>query len=196
MNGARSADREGMTMWLEDFRRAHGLTLEELGAHIRRQGKKRHPPITVSDTLLERLEGEPKFRTVPAIADLIAEACGATAEQRDRLVLEKHRGTWKPKPGRKPALKLKAPVEEEPEMENDGTSRPVVAVDRAGFVVFRFVSVKNAAARCGTSPHAVYERCLRRLVNNEFSKLGFTFRYAEEWDDMTEAQRRARLGLD
>ena len=176
-------------MWIEDFRRAHGLTLEDLGAYIRRLGGKRHPPIKVSDTLLERLEGEPKFRTVPAIADLIAEACGATAEQRDKLVLEKHRGTWKPKPGRKPAVK--AAESEEPEMEDDGKSRPVVAVDRAGFVVFRFVSVKNAAGRCGVSPKAVYERCLRRLVNNEFSKLGFSFRYAEEWDGMSDTERRA-----
>ena len=178
-------------MWLEDFRRAHGLTLEELGAYIRRLGRKKHPEITVSDILLERLEGEPKFRTVPAIADLIAEACGATAQQRDRLVLEKDRGTWKPKPGRKPTPKPKAPVEEEPEPKNDGHHHPVVAVDRAGFAVMRFVGVKNAAARCGVSHKMVYSRCLRQLGRDEFRALGFTFRYAEEWDRMTDAERRA-----
>lgn len=179
-------------MWLEDFRRAHGLTLEELGAYIRRLGRKKHPEITVSDILLERLEGEPKFRTVPAIADLIAEACGATAQQRDRLVLEKDRGTWKPKPGRKPAPKPKAAiVEEEPEPKNDGHHHPVVAVDRAGFAVMRFAGVKNAAARCGVSHKMVYSRCLRQLGRDEFRALGFTFRYAEEWDRMTDAERRA-----
>lgn len=180
-------------MWLEDFRRAHGLTLEDLGAHIRRLGKKRHPPITVSDTLLDRLEADPKFRTVPAIADLIAEACGATAEQRDQLVLEKHRGTWKPKPGRKPTPKAAATreEEEEPERRNDGHCHPVVAVDRAGFAVRRFTGVNNAAARCGTSHHAVYSRCLRQIGRDEFRLLGITFRYAEEWDRMTDAERRA-----
>lgn len=179
-------------MWLEDFRRAHGLTLEELGAYIRRLGRKKHPEITVSDILLERLEGEPKFRTVPAIADLIAEACGATAQQRDRLVLEKDRGTWKPKPGRKPTPKPKAaPVEEEPEPKNDGHHHPVVAVDRAGFAVMRFAGVKNAAARCGVSHKMVYSRCLRQLGRDEFRALGFTFRYAEEWDRMTDTERRA-----
>ena len=179
-------------MWLEDFRRAHGLTLEELGAYIRRLGRKKHPEITVSDILLERLEGEPKFRTVPAIADLIAEACGATAQQRDRLVLEKDRGTWKPKPGRKPAPKPKAAiVEEEPEPKNDGHHHPVVAVDRAGFAVMRFAGVKNAAARCGVSHKMVYSRCLRQLGRDEFRALGFTFRYAEEWDGMTDTERRA-----
>ena len=180
-------------MWIEDFRRAHGLTLEDLGAYIRRLGGKRHPPIKVSDTLLERLEGEPKFRTVPAIADLIAEACGATAQQRDRLVLEKDLGTWKPRPGRKPTPKPKAPVEEEPEPKNDGHHHPVVAVDRAGFAVMRFAGVKNAAARCGVSHKMVYSRCLRQLGRDEFRALGFTFRYAEEWDRMTDAERRADM---
>lgn len=178
-------------MWLEDFRWAHGLTLEELGAYIRRLGRKKHPEITVSDILLERLEGEPKFRTVPAIADLIAEACGATAQQRDRLVLEKDRGTWKPKPGRKPTPKPKAAPVEEPEPKNYGHHHPVVAVDRAGFAVMRFAGVKNAAARCGVSHKMVYSRCLRQLGRDEFRALGFTFRYAEEWDRMTDAERRA-----
>lgn len=183
-------------MWLEDFRRAHGLTLEELGAYIRRLGRKKHPEITVSDTLLERLEGEPKFRTVPAIADLIAEACGATAEQRDQLVLEKHKGTWKPKPGRKPQVKAGATreaveEEEEPWRINNGTSHPVVAVDREGFAVRRYEGVQSAATHCGTSPHAVYSRCLRQMGRGEFRMLGFTFRYAGEWDRMTDAERRA-----
>ena len=86
-------------MWLTDFRAQHGLDLGTLGYCIRVEGLRRNPPLRVSDQLLymlERLEG---FRTVPKLADLIAEVCGATAGQRDALVLERYRGTWTPKEG-------------------------------------------------------------------------------------------------
>ena len=200
-------------MWLTEFREANGLSLEALGKAVRRAGAKLDPPVKVSDTLLERLEIEPKFRTVPKIADLIAEVCGATAEQRDALVLEHYKGTWKPKrkgtgtAGKKtgtssvtasgcatfPRGEGLGTAEEATDRHTraENSCRPVVAVDRAGFALFRFASVHNAAARCGVTHKAVYPRCMRRLGRDEFALLGFTFRYADEWDAMTDAQRRA-----
>ena len=86
-------------MWLTDFREAHGLSVAQLGAVIRRAGARMDPPLRVSDVLLENLETRKGYRTVPKLANLIAEVCGATAKQRDALVLKKHRGKWAPKPG-------------------------------------------------------------------------------------------------
>lgn len=185
-------------MWITEYREEHGLSLEALGKAMRRAGAKLEPPVKVSDILLERLELEPKFRTVPRIADLIADVCGATAEQRDELVLEQYKGTWKPSK-RVKSLEFRVERKKTGGTEEDqdkpsraeNSRRPVVAVDRAGFALFRFASVHNAAARCGVTHKAVYPRCMRRLGRDEFALLGFTFRYADEWDAMTDAQRRA-----
>lgn len=110
--------------WLTAFRRAHGLSVEQLGAAIRRLGAQRTPEIGCSNLLLDMLECVKGFRTVPAIANLIAEACGATAAQRDALTLPKHAGTWTPKgkpagigghprPGEKAVKEAKAPAKRE-----------------------------------------------------------------------------------
>lgn len=64
-------------MWITEYREQYGLELEQLGTMIRRAGRRKDPELWVSDTLLYRLETDPNFRTVPKLADLIAEPFGA-----------------------------------------------------------------------------------------------------------------------
>lgn len=197
-------------MWLTEFRNAYGLTLEQLGRMIRRYGARQNPPLRVSDILLERLENEPQFRTVPKLADLIAEACGATASQRDALVLKRHRGTWKPKGGDVPVLKAirtaqKAQPDPKPKAKpmppplpkkrgwHSTGPRPVVQLDRQGRELARFRSGCEAAKVCGVTESHVTGRVHRRYICDEFKAFGYTFRAAEEWDAMSEADRQLDL---
>ena len=191
-------------MWITEYREKYGLTLARLGEMIRRAGRRKNPELWVSDILLERLETERNFRTVPKLADLIAEACGATARQRDALVLEKYRGTWKPTRA-KPEIERRRNQPPEPKPtraqgpEAAGArippagSRAVVKIDRNGEELGRFRSCSTAGADCGIGDRLVAERCHRRYRFDEFKSLGYTFRFAEDWDRMTEAQRQADI---
>lgn len=124
-------------------------------------------------------------KTLPVFADRVARCTRATAEQRDSIVLEKHRGTWQP--GKKSA---KQPAEKEKKRES-AFVKGVVALDKLGNEIGRFRSVREAAERLETSTSVVSSRCLRQIkkVRNEFNALGMTFRHAAEWDRMTSEAR-------
>lgn len=184
-------------MWLSDFRKQFGLELETLGYYIRQEGQKRDPALRVSDELLYKLERLKGFRTVPKLADLIAEVCGATAEQRDQLVLEQYRGTWKPKAGHRAQATMAAPAPSPYSPREgrkgltaaEGRRKPVVCVDRLGDVLARYVSIENAAAETGLSRDAIADRVSRKITANEFQLCGTTFRFEEEWKAMGPQQR-------
>lgn len=185
-------------MWLTDFREKYGLDLNDLGVLIRRAGRRKAPPLTVSDGLLHRLEVDANFRTVPKLANLIAETCGATAAQRDALVLKAYRGTWKPTPRKRgappPALDLLTPaLPKIPALPGSG-ARPVVAVDRVGRAFKRFSSVKNAVYSLNISQEVISRRCHRMVMGDEFKLLGFTLRFADEYDRMTPEERAEDVG--
>ena len=174
-------------MWLTQYRERQGLTLHELGRIIRQAGARHDPPKWVSDTLLERLEGERGFRTVPGLANLIAEVCGATAKQRDRLTLKKYRGQWTPTDR---PVNLYRPT---PAPASKNAPRETLAIDRVGNIVARFKSTGEAAMRCGIAQTSVCDRCNRRYTVKEFRLTGFTFRYADQWEAMTPEERIADL---
>lgn len=193
-------------MWLTDYRDQYGLTLEQLGSMIRRAGRRKDPELWVSDLLLYRLETDPKFRTVPKLADLIAEACGATARQRDALVLERYRDAWKPTRV-KPEIKRASPKPTEskpapaPKLKGltHGPNNPfpgaraVVKIDRKGVVVARYASCNRAALQNSLREDQISSRCHRKGKTDEFRLMGFTFRFAEEWDEMTAEEQRADI---
>lgn len=180
-------------MWITDFRESYGLSIEQLGRLIRRLGAKKDPEIRCSDLLLYYLEDVKGFCTVPAIANLIAEACGATAAQRDELVLKQYRGTWKGdgKPAIQPQTQPPPPLPVRRVRPVQG--RPVVALDVSGNVVGRYDNTVSAAACCGVIKSCVWRRCVRQMLRDEFELIGFTFRYADEWDRMTAEERRADM---
>lgn len=222
-------------MFITNFRRAHDLTVEELGFYIRGIGARMDPPLRVSDILLENLEVKRGYKTVPALANLIAEACRATPAQRDTIVLKKYRGTWKPSGKPLPRLPRKIRAERTPTPDKghgDGscclgltasatheayrnavaghkteepspcpTHKPkrrpgpagseVYAIDAAGNILRKHPSVLNAATCHGRATVFAYKRASGRINGNEFIPDGVTFRYAAQWDAMTPAQRRA-----
>lgn len=196
-------------MWLTDYRAQYGLTLEQLGSMIRRTGRRKDPELWVSDLLIYRLESDPKFRTVPKLADLIAEVCGANVQQRDAMVLERYRGTWKP-PRRRKAVKPvpydKPATIDPPEKTRCSAkglihgpnnpfpgARAVVKIDRKGDVVARYASCNRAALQNSLREDQISSRCHRKGKTDEFRLTGFTFRFAEEWDNMTAEEQRADI---
>lgn len=164
--------------WLEKWRKAHQMSRETLGKQVE-----------CSERLIEYAEiGYPIH---PYFADAIADYTGATARQRDSLVHKKHRGTYIPKKKRQemPLAAAKTAVKRELKRL---PRREVVAVNRAGEEVGRYPTIVAAAdAYEPCVQPTVANRCARKLSPsaNEFLPYGVTFRYADEWDFMTELQR-------
>lgn len=176
-------------MFIEDYRRANGLELDDFARRVNLVGKHMQPPLegTVSDTLIHILERSKVPRTHPRIADAIATVCGATAEQRDSIVAEHHRGTWTPVRmsdvcGRK--------VTQGPKPWDE---RPVVMIDKNGHVLKTYKNITNAAVGAEISTKGIASRC-KRMIKGEFDRLDYTYRYANEWSRMSMEEKLRDLG--
>lgn len=180
--------------WIEAFRRRMCLEARELAAIA-----------GVMETLIVLLENRKGAITHPLIANRLAELCGASAEQRDAIVAEQHRGTRKPDPDKAwkrptpPAPAPKLPETERPQIPK-GTGqrgglnkRAVVKLDSFGREIGRYEGVLNAARLEGITPAVICRRCNRSVTGREMTVQGVTWRYADEWDLMTESQRIADM---
>lgn len=192
-------------MWIQEFRKKNELSVHQFGNLVRRRCERAKLTGRISDGLIENLECIRGYVTHPRFANVIAEVCGATAEQRDSIVAEKRRGKWKP--GRRgaaaeaeleraranpwrtlPAVKPAQPAKEkslpveDPDAEHQGgvPKKPVLQIDRSGKVLARFDSAREAARGTGLSAPAIAARCMRRLRGDEFARYGYTFRWGEE----------------
>lgn len=192
-SAARAEKSKGSGAWIAQFRAKNGYPLEVLGREIRRLGSRRRPgwPMRCSDVLLEKLENTPKAVTHPNIANLIAEALGATAAQRDAIVAPKHRGTWKPR-GKAVLPPYMPVVVPRGRPKTNAVAYAVVCVDKFGHELERFPSITQAAIAYDQANDFVIKRCNRR-VKNEFKFKAYTFRYQREWDQMTAEQRQRDL---
>lgn len=90
-----SESRRAAGCWIREYRERVGMSAEEFAAALREMGRKRHMNGLVSRKLLEYLEYNPSAVTHPRLASLIADACGATARQRDAITPEKYRGGYR-----------------------------------------------------------------------------------------------------
>lgn len=155
-------------MWIRDYRERHRLTVSGLARKVLFLSTRRPGGNPVhAERIIANLERDPDFRTVPGIADLIAEACDATPRQRDTLVLNKYRGTWRP--GRKHVVRQKT------------RWHGVAAIDREGRRVCEYPNTLSAARDHNVSSDYVRERCQRTTREElEFNKLDVTFRWIEE----------------
>lgn len=188
-------------MWIEEFRMRYNLDRYEFARRVRVLGARKRPdrPIGCTEALVYMLERSSRPVTHPNIANLLAEACGATAEQRDSIVAKKWRGEWKgdgiPRclKGCEWALgKAKEKIEPMPKVSwRHGVAgrRSIVKIDANGNVLERYVSLTQATALCGQSMNSIGERA-RKCVRNEFIPGGHSFRFAEEWDKLTPEERR------
>ena len=182
---------QGSGAWIWDFRMENGYTIHSLSRAIRRLGAQMKPgwPMTPSDTLIYMLENDPRCVTHPEIANLIAEALGATEAQRDSIVHKIHRGRWRRKkrvklePWKPPKLSKRTVPTIQP-----GTIVPIVMVTKGGSAIKRYPSATAAAADVGQNIEYVRKRC-KRMLRDEFHQRDFTFRYAAEWDAMNSEQR-------
>ena len=182
-------------MWIEDYRNKYGLELDDLARRVNIAGKKLEPRLccTVTDTLIHVLERSKVPRTHPRIADAIAIACKATAEQRDSIVDEKHRGTFDPAFYNTP--KSERPEPQQPKPHKPGYEHGVVKVDRNGKILARYVSLTNAESYGEMSIDAIRARC-KRKVQSELITWEFTYRYSEEWDKMSRIEKLRDLGVE
>lgn len=176
--------------WLKAWRLGYprpdgrrGMRRKELARKVRNRDT------GCSEVLIEIIEGG--GITHPGIADRIASVVGATAAQRDTMVHKKHRGTWRPDEGRK-AKKVKAPGGEK---RASAKAKKVVCLDRDGREIARYDSMLDAAQGIGCSCTTIMNHCKRnaRDKTDEFCCFGCTFRYAAEWDAMSEKERLTDL---
>lgn len=169
--------------WLEQWRREHQMSKKTLADQV-----------GASEALIDILENQHKGITHPKIADAIADYTGATPQQRDSIVHKKHHGTYKPNPRAKRWEKQQKRIsvkEKTPEPENK-QKRPVVALNEVGEIVEKYPSVNAATeANYPCSQETMRKRCKRELApsTNEFMPYGVTFRYADEWEAMTEVEQ-------
>ena len=172
-------------MWIEDYRIAHGLELDDLARKVNTIGREIHYPwyCTVTDTLIHILERSKVPRTHPIIADAIAAACEATQEQRDSIVDEKHRG-----------VVVKAKPRGEPVTAQNG-DYSVVMVDMHGNVLRQYGSARTAAIYGEMCDDSIQRRCNHK-IKNEFDGRDYTYRYAAYWNKLTPVEKLRDLGVD
>lgn len=181
--------------WLTEFRANYrnkdgstGISRKELARMVRKPGTASRPEseIGCSEALIGILEGG--GITHPLIADRIADVTGATSAQRDILVHKMHHGTYRPQKAQKrePRKNL-APTDPDYKPVN---ARQVVRIDVL-LQAKRFASIREAAAAEGCNAETVRVRCDRALTvkQKELMVRDHTWRYADEWDSMSQDQR-------
>lgn len=174
-------------MWIEDYRTANDLELDEFARRVNQVGRKMRPPLrgTVSDTLIYMLERAKVPRTHPRIAAAIATVCRATPEQYDSIVADVHKGTWRYTDLSRNAVKaVETPA-----------AKQVVKVDDGARIIQRYASIQNAAYCNDLSSDTVKARCEHKLKREFSESCPFTYRYAREWDKMTPEQKLKDIGV-
>ena len=184
-----------MNMWIDEYREANGLELDEFARRVNIVGRKMNPPLwgTVTDTLIYKLERSKTPRTHPRIANAIATVCGATSEQRDSIVDERHRGKWEPVAS---PFEWREQKETIPRNQGFKLDKAVVQVDGKARIINRWGSIRQAAKYTNVSAETIVRHCGRR-VHQVFTVVRpYTYRFAEEWDKMSMAEKLQDLGVE
>lgn len=164
--------------WLEQWRREHQMSKKTLADQV-----------GASEALIDILENQHKGITHPKIADAIADYTGATPQQRDSIVHKKHHGTYKPK--KKPVKKVSAEKNRPEKMRNGPPKREILLLNEGGVIMRRCMGLEESAMAVSCTMTTVRNRCSRLMSPsvNEFLPYGVTFRYADEWEAMTEVEQ-------
>lgn len=186
-----------MTHWLKQFREGYrrkdggtGISRDEMAELVRDRDT------GCSAVLIGILENG--GITHPGIARRIAKVTRASAEQFNSMVHKKYHGEYSP--GKKRAYSDCAEGAR-PQPHTPGVTTPnarkVLCISRDGRILKIYDSMLQAAEKCGCSPGAAENRCYRRMVHtsDEFKLLGCTFRFADEWAEMTQQQRMKDIKL-
>ena len=179
-------------MWIDEYRAANNLELDDFARRVNHVGRKIHSPwyCTVTDQLIHILEISKEPRTQPDIADAIATVCGATQEQRDSIVAPQHRGGWEP-------TKNPYSWRDQPTVIKPSTSAfAVVMVGRDARILKRYKSAREAAKYGDLGEDAIKKRCQRKVPNEFTYARQYTYRYAKDWDCLSRAAKMKDLGVD
>lgn len=196
-------------MWIREYRERMGLELDEFArvVNLYRQYDKQRVSGYVSNTLVHLLEADGHAITHPVLANAIATVCGATKAQRDSIIRAERRNT----PYEAPDAHAKALVvralkavrgdaitrcnRDDDAQEPFYTARQVVKLDRMGNTVETYPTIYQTALDNGLAPSYVRRRCQRRIrqYGNMYTPGGYTFRYADEWDRMSQAEKLADI---
>ena len=179
-------------MWIEDYRTANGMELDEFARAVNKYGHTEATPTlicTITDTLVHLLEiGS---ITHPRIANVIAEFCGASAEQRDMIVHKDHHGEWQPNQ----PVALANPCAVRFNNSQSG-AKPVVKINISGNVVAAYESVVEAARHEDVNEHNIRSRCKRRAKHELTVDHPYTFRYQAEWIAMSREEQLKDIYAD
>ena len=204
--------------WIERFRKEYqrrdgrkGISQDELAKMVRkckvycvREGSKRKKLRTVgcSEALIEILEHG--GITHPNIAEAIATVCGATEEQKNGLMHEKHWNGYKdmitPTPWGEITITPK-PKEKKLKTDDpnwiDGKCKAVVQLDRGGNVIKRYDSMSEASKDAKLALSSVSLRCNHQIGDetDEYMARGCTWRFESEWNALTEEQKKNEIFL-
>ena len=124
----------------------------------------------------------------PVFADRIARALGGTEAERDSIVAEKHRRGAPAEPVK--TLRERQNITLKPGGGWSREKRPIVEIDRNGAELARFAGMHEAARISRIHVTQMRDRCQRKLSRDEFRTFGVTWRYADEWDAMTDEERQ------
>ena len=189
--------------FIQSFREAHNLELNEFARvvntyrklKLKQADEKAELCGLISAELVHMLEVDKHCVTHPQLADAIATVCGATAKQRDRIVHEKHRGQWTLNQDDMPMVMAaiqvemnKQPPKEMPKPHAVHCARSIVKIDFYGNVLATYQTLKQTARQERMSEKTIRRMCKRKrpgVVNP------FTFRYADEWYKMSNAEKIA-----
>lgn len=193
--------------WIQEHREHLGMTRGEFAREITvkmGRGKMRVP-----EALIYILEVHPHPYTHPKLMQIIAHACGATKAQRDQFIAKQHRDLpyretspvltvekahpWRRSPGATTEKAVKSAGQHARVRKCLQNCRAVVLINCRGDVVSRVESLDRAAEALGVGVDTAGERCRGKVVV-EFSRTRhLTCRYADEWDAMTETERREMM---
>ena len=163
------------------------MELDDFARAVNRYGHTKMVPrmvCTISDTLIHMLESTKGCVTHPVIANAIAEYCDATPEQRDMIVAKEHRGRWKPRQG---VVCARPPMVRFNNAPNG--AKPIVKVDINGNVLMAYESCAAAARRESHNEDWIRSRCKRKGRIDFTSMMPYTFRYQDEWLDMSREEQ-------
>ena len=179
--------------WLKKWRKQYvrkdgrkGIDKKEMAALVRNRDT------GCSDVLIGIVENG--GITHPEIARRIARITGATVEQYNSMVHKIHWGGYEPQKNRR-----RDDFEKKPQPLTIGVTPPnaraVVRLDMFGNIMDRHNSIMAAAAAAGCSVGAVENRCYRRLnyTSDEFKMLECTFRFEDEWNELSREERMKQL---
>lgn len=172
--------------WLEKWRNKYGMSREQLAAMCK--------PVT-EGVIIRIEEGWGYGVTHPDFAKLICDYVGATAKQWDSIVPRKYRGTYTPQ--KRDRLKDFKPVKPEKPKEpykpknislrGGNRRKKVLQIGLDCEIMKSYPSVDEAAEALGKSKGFIASRAKAEVDFNEFQPLGFTFRFASDWNETAKA---------